>query len=290
MSASAFAPGKLILVGEHAVVYGHPALAVAVDRGTTVHLRHADGPTRITFPFDRDPRLDAALAVALPAKGFRVEIASDLPIGRGMGSSAALAVALACARCEIEGDPDATLDSIDATAMAVERVFHGDPSGIDHTVSMLGGAIRFRRGVDGPEYAAVDIPQLPLVVIDSGSSGDTAALVASVKAQRPECDPTLTQIGDLVQDFLAALPAGNLHEMGRLMTENHRLLCTLGVSTPTLDAIVALALDAGAVGAKLAGAGGGGVVVALAPDSERVLQAAAKAGYRAFTVRVLHRQ
>ena len=95
MSASAFAPGKLILMGEHAVVYGHPALAMAVDRGMTVNLVEREGPTRLDEVWIDDDRLQSALDAVLPPEGIGVRLENSLPIGRGMGSSAALAVALA---------------------------------------------------------------------------------------------------------------------------------------------------------------------------------------------------
>ena len=95
MSASAFAPGKVILMGEHAVVYGRRALAMAVDRGLTVRLEERPGPTQLDSPGIQDSRMSAALHCVLPPTGVGVHIHSTLPIGRGMGSSAALAVALA---------------------------------------------------------------------------------------------------------------------------------------------------------------------------------------------------
>ena len=133
MNISAFAPGKLILMGEHAVVYGHRAVAMAVNRGTTVRLESCAGPTRYLGEAFADPRIDAALGAVLPAQGLGVRLETTLPIGRGMGSSAALAVALARARCALEGRPP-TFEALDTDAFQVESIFHGKPSGIDHTV------------------------------------------------------------------------------------------------------------------------------------------------------------
>ena len=101
--AAGFAPGKLILSGEHAVVHGHLAIALAVDRGTTVRLEARDGPTHIATSTISDARLDRAIAAMLPAAGLAVHIATDLPVGRGMGSSAALSIALVRARAALEG-------------------------------------------------------------------------------------------------------------------------------------------------------------------------------------------
>jgi len=284
-TAEASAPGKLILVGEHAVVYGHPALAVAVDRTTTVRLRPRSGPTGLDRPPIDDARVDAALVAILPREGVGVEIESDLPIGRGMGSSAALAVALARAWANMQGIPHSTR-RIGHDAMRVERIFHGNPSGIDHTVSMTGGALFFQRRDNDPVYRSLACPDLPLVVIDSGTAGDTAALVAGVRDRRPGCDSALQQIGALAQRFTDQIPTGDAHTLGPMLTENHALLVDIGVSTSKLDHIVELALSAGATGAKLSGAGGGGVVVALATDHEPVIQAATAAGYTSFSVKI----
>jgi mevalonate kinase len=221
----------------------------------------------------------------LPDQGIGVAVECDLPIGRGMGSSAALAVALARAWSALE-ERVPTAERIASDAMRVERIFHGDPSGIDHTVSMTGGAVLFERGEAGPVLQTIPIPDLPLVVIDSGVASDTATMVAGVRDRRPGCDPVLAQIGALVRAFMDALPSGDPQALGRLLTDNHGLLRRLGVSTPALDAIVDAALTAGATGAKLAGAGGGGVVVALAPDSDRVIAAAQRQGHTAFAVRI----
>ncbi len=284
-TAQAFAPGKLIVVGEHAVVYGHPALAIAVDRGTTVHLERRHGPTALESAAPDDPRLMQGLSAILPSTGIGVHLRSDLPIGRGMGSSAALAVALSRAYCALEQCP-ATPERIDAMAMTVERVFHGNPSGIDHTVSATGGAVTFRRTDEGPCFASVQFPDLPLVVIDSGEMGDTAIMVEGVRSRKPGIDKTLAQIGTLSERFMEAMPDEDTGKLGEMLTENHRLLQDIGVSTPTLDAIVTQALEAGAAGAKLAGAGGGGVVIAITTDPDGLIHQATRAGFRAFTVRV----
>jgi mevalonate kinase len=281
------APAKLILSGEHSVVYGHPAIAIAVRRETTVRLRRRPGPTALGAAPFADPRVLPALLTVLPENGLAVDIESSIPVGRGMGSSAALAVATVRAWAALEGR---SLDfaQTHSQGFAIERAFHGQPSGVDHAVSALGGAICYRKGAGGPEWQALRCPDLPLVILDSGSAGDTAALVAGVASRRPDIDPVLARMGALTGRLaqLLAAPAPALRQVGALLDENHRLLGAIGVSTPRLDALVALARAAGAVGAKLAGAGGGGVVLALCPEPEPVLSAAADAGIRAFSVHV----
>jgi len=279
---SAFAPGKLILMGEHAVVYGHPALAIAVERGMTVSLTDKKGPTSLTNTHIDDSRLTEALLTLLPEQGVSVTIDSTLPTGRGMGSSAALAVALGRASMEREGlGPDPA--ELNRRAFKIERVFHGTPSGIDHTVSMLGGALRYWRTASGPQFEAIDLPHLPIVVIDSGTTGNTAEMVAKVAAKQPAVHRELTEMAELMHSTLPALKTGDLVNVGLAWLENHRLLQAVGVSTPLLDQIVRLAVDGGATGAKLAGAGGGGVVIALAPEPEAVIEGATAAGFNAFT-------
>lgn len=270
------APGKLILLGEHAVVYGHRAIAVAVSLGTTVRLRRHAGPTTLASGSMDDPRMQLALACALPPQGLSVEIESELPMGRGMGSSAAFTVALLRARGALEGRTP-SFEELYRDGFALERAFHGNPSGLDHTVSALGGALLYRRG-EPPQR--LQMPQTAVVVLDSGTSGNTAEMVAGVAARRPAVDADLAALGLLVERSLGVLDQPEA--LGALMNEAQAGLSRIGVSTPALDRLVDLALQAGAFGAKLAGAGGGGVVIALCPDPQRLLEAAAKAGVKAI--------
>lgn len=280
------APGKLILAGEHAVVFGHEAVAVAVDRRTEVWLRRVEGPRRLVADL-RDARLNDALDVILPKEGVEVRIRTALPVGRGMGSSGALAVALLRARADLVGAP-IDFATCHRDGFAIERVFHGTPSGLDHAVSARGGALRYRRGPDGAvELSPLPPPRWPLVVLDSGAAGDTGAMVAGVRSRRPGIDGALDAIGAVSAAVIAALQAGAGPEaLGPLLNENHALLQQIGVSTPELDALVALARRAGAAGAKLAGAGGGGVVIAACADPAPVLAAASAAGVSAWAAPV----
>jgi mevalonate kinase len=279
--------GKLILCGEHAVVFGHPALAFAVDRGTTVELVQTEGPLLLTSEFSDDPRLMRAFRSILPDEGWRIRVHSDLPIGRGMGSSAALAVATARAAAAAAGH--ALNDrALFERAMPMERIFHGNPSGLDVAAAIHGGLLRYRRGPPIELQHLTTPSGWQVVVLDSGEPGDTAALVAMVASQRPGIDPLLQRVGDLVEQ------AGTLLDqpeaLGPLLTENHQLLREAGVSTPKLDALVSLALDCGAFGAKLAGAGGGGVVLALVHDPADLCQAAAARGIPHFSCAIGHPQ
>ena len=270
--------GKLILFGEHAVVYGHPAIAVGLSKQTEVILDPRPGPTRIVEASIQDPRLDELIAKALPPNGLAVRIRSELPTGRGMGSSAALCVALIRAREALNGR-DPSLEELHEAGFELEAVFHGTPSGIDHAVAAHGGALYYRKG-EAPEV--LDMPPVQAVVLDSGSVGNTSELVAAVASQRPSIDFALRQLGELTDIARAQLDDPIL--LGELMIEAHALLKTLGVSTHQLDSLVALAMAHGATGAKLSGAGGGGVVVALCPEDETgLLQAALHRGIQAFS-------
>ncbi len=280
MAGTGAGAGKLILCGEHAVVYGHPALAFAVDRHTEVALR--PGPRRVRAAVD-DPRLGRALDAARIPPGVEVHVRSTVPVGRGMGSSAALAVALVRAGAALRGEA-LSADEAFARALPVERVFHGNPSGLDVAVAARGGFVAFRRGPPARiEPIEARVPW-SAVVLDTGIAGDTAALVAAVASRRPGVDPLLARIGALSAQAREALadPAA----LGEIATENHRLLAAIGVSHPEVERLVALAVGAGATGAKLSGAGGGGVVLAVARDPEPILRAARRAGVTAFACAV----
>ncbi len=282
------APAKLILSGEHAVVYGHLAVAVAVDRWTHVALVPSPGPTSVApgmIPVD--DRLEAAVRAVLPATGLSVHISGNVPVGRGMGSSASLAIAMVRAEANLRGET-AGFAHCYAQGFLFERVFHGNPSGVDHTVVARGGAIQYRKTGDQASILPQECPVLPLVVFDTGVAGNTAQMVSMVASRRPAVDGVLSQMGALTEQFAHGLSTGcTLDALGAMMSENHRLLQRLGVSTPALDALVSFACRAGAFGAKLAGAGGGGVVVALAPDPQALAEAARRNGYSAFSTEVV---
>ena len=279
--------GKIILSGEHAVVYGEPALAGSIDRWTQVEIQARPGPLEISTSstpdttLQDDPRLREAFLCVLPEEGFSVHIQGDLWIGRGLGSSASLSTALIRAWNNLQGETSSQSD-LEQQVMRLETVFHGQPSGIDPAVILRQGLVRFERGAR-PQAQPLPLPKpLRLVVIDSGTAGDTAALVGRVRSGHPENDGTIRAIGQLTHRIERVLHTPDA--LGPLLTENHRLLQALRVSTPTLDRIVEQALQAGALGSKLAGAGGGGGVIALvdATCEASVLGSMSTAGYRAF--------
>lgn len=281
--------GKLILVGEHAVVHGQPAIALPFRAlGVRAELRARPGPFGIASHFppadDRPPfrvepfrgatpDLLSAVARACLARygpreepGWQVELRSELPSGRGLGSSAAVCVALARVLSSASGATPGA-EEIAALAMEGERVAHGRPSGIDNTVIAHERPLRFAEG--GWTPLAVAGP-LDLVVADSGELGDTAEMVAGLReraSRRPASYARwLRRVGEGVDEAARALASGRLEQLGQIMNANHLLLQAMEVSTLRLDELVAAARGAGALGAKLSGAGGGGVAIALARD------------------------
>ena len=278
------APGKLILSGEHSVVYGYRAVAAAVSLCTRVEVAARPGPSGIDKSAIIDDRVWPALATIVPAEGIGVTITSDLPVGCGMGSSAALAVATLRALADLEGRAPA-FDELFERGFLPERVLHGNPSGVDHAVSALGRVVVYRRREGTPEIVPLDVTKpLHLVVADTGSPGDTAKMVAGVRERAPHSE--LRSIGALTEMVAAHLQRGE--DPGALFTENHRLLRRIGVSTPRLDHACAAMIGAGATGAKLAGAGGGGVAIGVvtAETEPEVIAAVRALGMRAFAVRV----
>lgn len=289
--------GKVILLGEHAVVHGAPALAVGIDRGARATATPlAQGPSMLVVsPWGARVRaggredLARAFAALLEASGsgaVAVEARAELPPGAGLGCSAALGVAVARAL-----DPSADDRAIADRTMAWERVFHGNPSGVDATVAATGAAILFRKDRRF-ERAELGAP-LSLCLGHSGIASSTRAMVELV-ARELERRPgfvreTFAGIESLVLRARAALAAGDLPALGELLDLGQALLAGLALSTPDIERLASVARGAGALGAKLTGAGGGGSVVALARDrrgAARVLEAWRGAGYEGFVAEV----
>lgn len=298
-----FAPGKVILLGEHAVVYGHPALAGALAAGVEVEVVAGEGRLRVPAwslvlgPGEGGTSLALAWAAIQAAMarlpGYRppaVDLVArfGVPTGAGLGSSAALSVAAARALGEAAGRPLAVDEQLQV-AMAAETVFHGRPSGIDHAVAAQGGFGLFTRR-DGlrPLRASAGVP---LVIGNTGRERDTrgrVARVAELSAERPdETARRFTAIEALVKRAAAAIVAGDLGTLGGALNDNQVELAALEVSCDEIERMCALAREAGALGAKLTGGGGGGCVIALAPGREPAVRSAwERAGFASFETRV----
>ena len=299
------APGKVYLFGEHAVVYGEPAVPAAIERRATVtaeprdddHVRveaedlsldgltveYAGGTGERPDVDVPTPLVEAAMgyvdaaveqareAADAPDAGFDITVRSDIPLGAGLGSSAAVVVAGIDAATRALGEPLDRRELAERAYRAEFEVQDGQASRADTFCSTMGGAVR----VEGDDCRTIETPSLPFVVGFDGGAGDTGELVAGVRELRAEHEfaaDTVESIGDLVRTGEALLAEADpesdpdpalLAELGELMDFNHGLLAALGVSARSLDAMVWAARDAGAHGAKLTGAGGGGCIVAL---------------------------
>ncbi|MCY4728993.1 mevalonate kinase [Natronomonas gomsonensis] len=291
------APGKVYLFGEHAVVYGEPAVPCAIERRARVTVEPRDDDRlrvqakdltldgfTVTWGGDADDRpdvnvptplveaamgyIDGAVEQARDAAdaaeaGFDITVESDIPLGAGLGSSAAVVVAGIDAATRALGADLAPEELADRAYQVEREVQDGEASRADTFCSAMGGAVR----VQGDDCRRLeDPPNLPFVIGYDGGTGDTGELVAGVRALKDEYDfaaDTVEAIGDIVRNGEGALRNGDIEELGRLMDFNHGLLSALGVSARTLDTMVWAAREADALGAKLTGAGGGGCIVAL---------------------------
>lgn len=270
--------GKLILFGEHAVVYGAPAIVAGLGTGATAAAHFAAEP-RMTLtngmtgerlaevsPTDDKPLARAYRAI-LDAFGvdgpMAVDVALHLPIGAGLGSSAAMAVAVARAIQTIAGAPPGTVQQ---AVEASEKVFHGTPSGVDQAAALGGGLFRFRRP---DEVQPLVVPSFRVLACQAAPGASTAPMVAGVRALHEKMPAVTKPIFEAIEAVVvraeAALLSASWETVGELMDVNHGLLSALGVVTAPLDEAVHLARAHGAYGAKLTGAGGGGCVFAIAP-------------------------
>lgn len=300
----ASAPGKVILLGEHAVVYGEPSLSLALERRIHVDAEVAERASTVNgHALDpaRHGYIHHAIQLCALATPVRLQTRSNLPSASGIGSSAALSVATVAALLQLAGraaDP-ATVARL---AFETEYQTQGAASPNDTTISTAGGAVLlsprplplgealWRLERDGHQWNAhrLHLPLLPLVLGNSGQRARTGDQVAKVRRSVERSGfarDAIREIGTLTLDAVQALQARDLVTLGRLMDRNHTLLHTLGVDTPQLARLVEAARQVpGTYGAKLTGAGGGGSIVALTEDPERVRQVLESHGAQSFVV------
>jgi len=306
MTEPLHAASKVILLGEHAVVYGRPALAVGLCEGLRAVSLVPAARLRVVVPawgLDVDEDGEGVLPEALRAlrqhcaglgAGFVLRVDARLPGAAGLGSSAALSVLAVRALAQVHGRVLSD-EAVNDAAHAMERVFHGTPSGIDNTVATFGGVCLFGdpaalRGLaqTGERITAralrLGVPAPRLLIADSAVPRQTRRMVAQVRARlRRAQDDTLERFDRIeaaVRAGVAALEQGDLVALGAAMNHNQQELEGLGLSVEPIDRLLALARAAGSPGAKLTGGGGGGCVVALAgAEPEAILAAWTAAGF-----------
>ncbi len=280
---SASAPGKIILLGEHAVVYGRPAIAAPVwdvqatatisaaapGQGCSVHAPDLGETWQLATADEQQPLIHV-LRLALthlslpPNPDWRIEMRSTIPIASGLGSGAALSAALVRAISAHVGQP-VPAASVSELVFASERFYHGTPSGIDNTVIAHGVPIWFVK--EQPPQPFTPGADLTLLIADSGIPAPTKLTVGDVRrgwlADPTRYEAWFDQIAALATAARQAIETGALSELGRLFTENQQILQALGVSSPALARLIGAARAAGALGAKLSGGGRGGNMIAL---------------------------
>ena len=293
------AAGKVILLGEHAVVYGRHALALPIPNAMQATVDDGDAAFidvpawGISEPVSADSRLGSAvLAIAaelgVADRGFRLTVRSTIPAGMGLGASATFAVCVARALADRFGIA-VDDERINAIAFECEKLAHGTPSGVDNTIATYAKPLLFCRA-EGGGLQELDLPETPPIVIAFGqSAGSTYEQVAAVRERRnaipAEIDAIFDQIDALARQAAVALAARDYRYTGRLMNLCHGYLNAIGVSTPELERMVSIARSAGAAGAKLTGGGGGGSIVALCPDNKAAVQHALEsAGFRTIAL------
>ena len=301
-TSSAVGHGKIVLLGEHAVVYGGHALAAPIPLAIRARVEDsAREGVHLMIPawgveghlkkHDEQNSLHASLHTILTKLGLRernmaIKVTPKVPRAMGLGGSAALAVAVIRA---LSLHYKLSLSDADVNALAFqsELVAHGTPSGVDNTLATYGRLLLFKKG-DPPLLRPVSVKApIPVVIGMSGIESLTAKMVAQVHRawsnNQKLYGGIFEDIDQLTQDAAAALQANNLALLGELMNINQGLLNALQVSSWELEELIEIARKHGAIGAKLTGSGGGGSMIALCPEhAQRVADAMVHAGYRAF--------
>jgi len=305
---TASAPGKIILFGEHAVVYGRPAIAVPVNQVAARAIaiaepRQPSGTVIIQAPdislesglSDLPPDHPLAIAVISVLKrleiirppAFTLRISSTIPVAAGLGSGAAVSVAIIRVVSAFLGRPLPN-EQVSELAYEVEKRYHGTPSGIDNTVITYNMPVYFVRG----QPVAIFHVSRPFTIVigDTGIKSPTATAVGDLR-KFWQADPIpyerlFDQTGQIAEAARRLIESGRTAELAPLMQDNHRLLQEMGVSSPELDHLVQTAQASGALGAKLSGGGRGGNMIALVDpqQAESVAEALKLAGARSTII------
>ncbi|MDD5502335.1 MAG: mevalonate kinase [Candidatus Thermoplasmatota archaeon] len=302
----ASAPGKIILFGEHAVVYGEPCVSMAVNLRTKVSVQKSNyfESTVDGYSAYRQPHIRTALGILWKDGPVEITTKSEIPSAAGMGSSAALVVASAAALTKLGGS-EVFEEQIARTGFEVEYAVQGTASPNDTSVSSHGSAIMLCKNKrddlkflweiekNGKRWFVhhCEFPDFNVVVGYTGARGRTSEQVAKVKNLVERYSFTrdvVKEIGQITEEGAKALAAGDLKKAGALMTKNHNLLAILGVDTPELQKLVNAALPT-SYGAKITGAGGGGCMIALTENPDETAKAIESAGGKAYKVKLERR-
>lgn len=302
-----FGYGKVILFGEHFVVYGLPAIVSAIGSKTTATVKRLAKPSihliddRTEVPGYKEEKIDEQnksidnilkfFGIVTDRQGLEIKFGGELVAASGIGASAASCAALSRA---LNDELNLSFDNerINASAYEGEKGYHGTPSGIDNTAATYGGLIWFQRNLrGGPNIMEKLKMKTPVetVIANTGITASTAKAVADVKKRKDEQPESFDQIfkkyDQIVVEAREALIENRLEKVGNLMEENQELLRQIGVSSSELENLINMALDQGALGAKLTGTGRGGNMVALTPGKdlqEKVYNTFDKRGYAAW--------
>lgn len=275
MEIEVSAPGKLMLFGEHAVVYNRPCIVTAVSARITVEVKKISAGLEIDAPQAKDFRFVEEAVRVFKEKyktngGLKIKTQSDFSSQYGFGSSSAVTVATIFGLSQLYQIP-LTKKEIFNLGYQVTLNIQGVGSGFDIAAAVFGGILYFLTG--GKTIKPLSVKNLPIVVGYSGIKADTPKIVKSLKLKIKNSKEKFNQIFDKIAQIVevAKIELGkeNWKKLGELMNENHQLLQQLGVSTKKLDLMCQAAVSAGAYGAKLSGAGGGDCMIALVSENKR---------------------
>lgn len=293
------AGGKIILLGEHFVVHGVPAIAAGISNYCEVKLTKSkeisfSGPKGTSQELSNKSISNILDAMKIKDK-YSVSYGGTLPIFGGLGSSAAFCVAIVRAVAE-EHKLKLNNEEINRIAYEGEKAFHGNPSGLDNTLATYGGAMLFKRGTtpESDHFDPIKLGcKLNLVVGITNTFGRTALMVSKVAEFKKREPVVFEKLCDTVRSIIGegtiSLRDANINRFGELMDINHGLLSSVGVSTIENATLVYVMRGAGALGAKITGGGGGGTCLALAKDenhAKEILSAIKKEGFDGFLTTV----
>ena len=298
--------GKVILLGEHAVVYGSHAIAAPITLAMQAKVWDSHNGTHLLIPrwgveekiqrgadhkYSIYKSLDMIFEkLGLGDRGVKIEVLPHVPRAMGLGGSAALAVAIIRA-LDKHFKLDLSDEKVNELAYESEMLAHGNASGIDNTLATFGKFMLFKRG-QPPELKEIKISQpIPIVIGLTGVESLTAKMVSNVR-QAWEKNKSLyerifSEIDDLVLQSVETIEKNDLAQLGELMNINQGLLNALQVSSRELEELIDISRRHGALGAKLTGAGGGGAMVAICPEgAEKIAYAMRAAGYKSMVTEI----